>query len=39
MIQGEGYYESIVFEGLPQESEDEIQLGDCVINQLKKITF
>jgi hypothetical protein len=32
MVQGEGFYEDIVFEGLPLELEDEINLGDCVIN-------
>jgi len=32
MVVGEGFYEDIVFEGLPNDSEDEIILGDCVIN-------
>jgi hypothetical protein len=31
LIQGDGFYEDIVFEKLPNESEDEINLGDCVI--------
>lgn len=32
MIQGEGFYEYIVFEELPEDKEDEINLGDCAIN-------
>lgn len=28
MISGEGFYEDIVFESLPDESEDEVNLGD-----------
>jgi len=39
MIQGEGYYEDIVFENLPRDLEDEIELGDCVINSEKRVTF
>lgn len=31
MITGEGFYEDIVLEGLPDEAEDEINFGnDCV---------
>jgi|APCry1669188879_1035177.scaffolds.fasta_scaffold175484_1 hydrocephalus-inducing protein len=29
---GEAYFEDIVFEKLPNELEDEINFGDCVIN-------
>jgi len=32
LVTGEGFYEDIVFEHLPNESEDEILLGDCIIN-------
>ena len=32
MVQGEGFYEDIVFEDLPNELEDEINLGDCILN-------
>lgn len=39
MVQGEGFYEDIVFEGLPLELEDEINLGDCVINSEKRVNF
>lgn len=39
MVQGEGFYEDIVFEDLPNELEDEVNLGDCILNQEKKLTF
>jgi len=39
MVQGEGFYEDIVFEDLPDELEDEINLGDCILNSEKKLTF
>lgn len=39
LITGEGFYEDIVFENLPNESEDEVNLGDCIIGQEKPITF
>lgn len=29
----------MVFENLPKDLEDEIDLGDCVINQEKKVYF
>lgn len=32
LITGEGFYEDIIFENLPNNSEDEISLGDCIIN-------
>lgn len=31
MIQGEGYYEDIVLEGLPEDLEDEINFSNCII--------
>lgn len=39
MIQGEGFYEDVVFENLPNDLEDEVDLGNCVINQEKKVFF
>ncbi len=39
MIVGEGFYEDITFEGLPKDLEDEIDLGDCVINVEKRVSF
>lgn len=39
MISGDGFYEDIVFEGLPDEAEDEVNLGDCVTSQERKIGF
>lgn len=39
MVVGEGFYEDVVFEGLPHDAEDEVSLGDCVINQERRVTF
>lgn len=39
MIMGEGFYEDVVFENLPDNKEDEIDLGDCVINSERKAHF
>jgi hypothetical protein len=33
---GEGYAESVTFEGLP---EDELAIGDCIVGQSKSMTF
>jgi hypothetical protein len=30
MISGEGYSESVTFEGLP---DDELQIGDCIVGK------
>ena len=38
-LQGEGFNESITFEGLPEELEDELRIGDCVIGKAKAATF
>lgn len=38
-IQGEAYYEDIIFENLPNEEEDKINFDDCVIGEEKRITF
>eukprot|EP00826_Nyctotherus_ovalis_P032294 TRINITY_DN26032_c0_g1_i1.p1 TRINITY_DN26032_c0_g1~~TRINITY_DN26032_c0_g1_i1.p1 ORF type:complete len:340 (-),score=123.55 TRINITY_DN26032_c0_g1_i1:9-1028(-) len=36
---GEGYKELVVFEGLPNNSEDELLFGDCPLEKPKKIQF
>lgn len=36
LITGEGYAESVTFEGLP---EDELDVGDCVVGKQKTVTF
>ena len=36
---GEGYKENVVFEGLPNNSEDELIFGDCALEKTKKIQF
>ena len=39
MIQGEGFCEDITFEKLPNDLEDEVNLGDCIINMQKVLNF
>lgn len=39
LVTGEGFFEDITFEQLPLDLEDEIDLGDCVINQEKSQCF
>lgn len=39
MLMGEGFNESITFEGLPEDMEDELLIGDCVIGKAKAATF
>jgi hydrocephalus-inducing protein len=39
MLMGEGYQENIIFEGLPNGSEDELHVGDCIIGKAKAATF
>lgn len=39
LVQGEGYCEDIIFENLPKDLEDEVDLGDCVINAEKTVQF
>lgn len=34
---GEGYTENVAFEGLPNE--DELMIGDCIINKAKSVSF
>ena len=36
MISGEGYSESVTFEGLP---DDELQIGDCIVGKQKSQSF
>jgi hypothetical protein len=36
---GQGYEESVTFEGLPDDQEDEIDIGDCVIGKAKALSF
>lgn len=38
-IVGEGFYEDVTFENLPEELEDEVNLGDCIIGIEKKLAF
>lgn len=39
IIRGEGYQESITFENLPFDLEDELRLGDAIINKPKSVNF
>lgn len=39
MIIGEGYTESVTFEGLPDDLEDELRFGDCHVNKSKSVVF
>jgi len=39
VVTGEGYQEQIIFDGLPNDSTEEINFGDCIINTEKKIPF
>jgi hydrocephalus-inducing protein len=39
MISGEGFYEDIVLESLPEDAEDEINFGNCVTETVSKIGF
>ncbi len=39
MITGEGFYEDITFDNLPNNLEDEINFGDCIIKKEKRIQF
>lgn len=36
-VNGDAFFEEIVFENLP--TEDEVFFGDCIINIEKKLTF
>lgn len=39
MIIGEGYQENVTFEGLPENLEDELLIGDCIVGKAKSATF
>ena len=39
MLVGEGFNETITFEGLPDDLEDELNIGDCIIGKAKAATF
>jgi hypothetical protein len=39
ILMGTGYEESVTFEGLPDEQEDEIDIGDCIIGKTKALSF
>ena len=39
LLVGEGFNESITFEGLPDDLEDELLIGDCIIGRAKAATF
>ncbi|EGR28756.1 hypothetical protein IMG5_169530, partial [Ichthyophthirius multifiliis] len=39
MIQGEGFYEDIVFENLPNEAEEEINFNDQIIGKKTQVGF
>lgn len=39
VIQGEGYQETVTFENLPEELEDELRFGDVVVNKAKNVDF
>lgn len=38
-VTGEAFFEEIIFEGLPNDLEDEVVFGDCVINIERKVNF
>jgi hydrocephalus-inducing protein len=39
LLVGEGFNETITFEGLPDDLEDELNIGDCFIGKAKAATF
>lgn len=39
LIVGEGYAENVTFEGLPENLEDELIVGDCIVSKAKSVTF
>lgn len=39
LLVGEGFQESVTFENLPQNLEDELRIGDCVIGKAKAVSF
>jgi hydrocephalus-inducing protein len=39
LVSGDAFHEDITFENLPNDLEDQIELGDCIINTEKRILF
>jgi hydrocephalus-inducing protein len=39
LLMGEGYAENVTFEGLPEGLEDELAIGDCIVNKAKSAVF
>ena len=39
LLIGAGYSENVTFEGLPDGLEDEMVIGDCIVNKGKSATF
>lgn len=39
LLVGEGFNENVTFEGLPQDMEDELIVGDCVIGKSRAVSF
>lgn len=39
LLIGEGYTENVTFEGLPQNLEDELLIGDCIVGKAKTVSF
>jgi hydrocephalus-inducing protein len=39
VIMAEGYQETITFENLPEDQEDELRFGDAIVKKSKKISF
>ncbi|KAJ3106206.1 hypothetical protein HDU97_006839 [Phlyctochytrium planicorne] len=38
-LTGEGYVDDVTFDNLPNEADNELSLGDCVINETKQVVF
>jgi hydrocephalus-inducing protein len=38
-IKGEAFEEDILFDNLPDEVEDELVFGECIVNEEKNISF
>ena len=38
-VQGEAFFEELIFEWLPNDLEDEVVFGDCVINVERRVDF
>ena len=39
LINGDAFHEDVVFENLPHDLEETIEMGDCVIDQEHRIVF